>query len=272
MYSTIALVKNTKLTGKLVGTHQKIDKIAHSLLLKNVPKNTFFPTKKEVLHFEGIRGPDGLKRKSPGEDEPSHLYVKGDDEDSLIETMLGHRFNLNRALKNGDSTRAAFDAAWLAHYVADGLTPAHHIPLHDIANELMSDKEFFKIFGEPVKGIMRGDTTFETLKNNWKYWGVDGHMSRHLAFEFGIALVAMRSTNKELTPKIKRSELKNVDLEKEFRAAADRIYDLNLYQRFADYGWTPSVAKDIKKKLLPEAIRLTVLAWASALPKEEKCK
>ena len=68
--------------------------------------------------------------------------------------------DLRRAVKN-DKTRAAFEAAWLAHALTDGLTPAHHYPYQEAVSELMSDKEYVTIFGQPVKGIMHGKARYQ---------------------------------------------------------------------------------------------------------------
>lgn len=270
MYSTFGLHKNTKRTAKIVGTHQRIDRAARTALGRSLKNNAAFPSAKEILYFEGMRGPDGLKRKSPGIDEPHHFYIPGQDNSEFLTMLSDHQYNLRTALTEKDTVRASFEAAWLAHAVADGLTPAHHFPLHDVAEEMMTDQEFYKIFGEPIKGIMRGNTKLETLKKNWDYWGVDGHMSRHIAFEFGVAAVAASATLREITPKFKKNELKNIDLIAEFEAAASEIVSLDLYTRFADYGWAPSLANDIKNKLLLGATRLIALAWASAIPDGDK--
>ena len=87
-----------------------------------------FPSIDEILNFEGIRGPDGLKRKSPGVDEPEHFIIPDKDDGVLIGYIRNHHWNLVRALRRKDRERAAFEAAWLAHAITDGLTPAHHYP------------------------------------------------------------------------------------------------------------------------------------------------
>lgn len=269
MYSTTGLLKNSKLTGKLTGTHQKLDGSAYYLLVKNLTKKAFFPNIQNILHFEGTRGPDGLKRKSPGEDEPSHFFIKDQDE-SLIQIILDHQYNLREAIKKRDEIRSAFEAAWLAHAIADGLTPAHHVPLKSVAEELMTDKEFFTIFGEPIKGIMHGRTAKETFKNNWEYWGFSGQMSHHIAFEFGAAITAAPLSIRSLVPKISPNTLKSIDLTKEFLASVDKIMDLDLYNRFTTFGWTTDISIDVQKYLLPEIVRMIAIAWASAIPDEVK--
>lgn len=269
MYSTTALVKNSKFTGKLVGTHQQLDQAARRILARHLPRGRYFPSDKEIIHFEGSRGPDGLKRKSPGQDEPSHLLVLGADGQptdlALVQLILDHRWNLVQALRKHNDLRAAFEAAWLAHYIADGLTPAHHYPLSDAKEELMTNKEFIKIFGEPIKGIMHGRSGLETARNNWLYWGAGGVMTKHVGFEYGIAVIAAAVPQKRLMPKIPKSEFKRVDAEAVFFQALERVAGRQLFQRFRAEGWTTPLALEIKHTLLPEIVRTIALIWYSAV-------
>ena len=70
MYATLCVKSGSKRSGKLIGTHQKLDKSARLLLGQNLAVARSFPIAKEILRFEGMQGPDGLKRKSPVVDEP----------------------------------------------------------------------------------------------------------------------------------------------------------------------------------------------------------
>ena len=284
MYSTVGLLKHSKRSGKLIGTHQKLDRLARqyfSTIVKNSKKPTSvtFPSYKEIVYFEGMRGPDGLKRKSPGTDEPLHFIIPDHDDGKLIKIILNHQYNLRAALKKAqkteDYTRAAFEAAWLAHAITDGLTPAHHFPYEEAVKELMTEKEYITIFGQPVKGIMRGNTLRESVKNNWSYWGVEGLMTKHVAFEYHVALIAARTSRKKLMPHLSRSELRrlkdyhSLDLKTEFYAALGRISHLQMYDHYRDEGWTSELSAQTTRILLPEVIRLITISWLTALPEEK---
>ena len=209
MYSTTTLSKNTKLTGKLVGTHQQIDRAARKVLAKHLPLGKYFPSIKEIRHFSGALGPDGLKRKSPDEDDPSHMF-DGENGAQLVQQIMDHHYNLVQALKKRNDVRAAFEAAWLAHKVTDALTPAHHFPLSEAKEELMSNKEFVKIFGEPIKGIMHGRSMVETARNNWLYWGAGGYFSKHLAYEYGVVVIAAMLPERQIMPVVGKAEFQYV--------------------------------------------------------------
>lgn len=263
MYSTTTIAKNSRLSGKIVGTHQLLDQAARKVLARHLPRGKYFPSSREILYFEGMRGPDGLKRKSPDNDDPSHMF----DEDNgyeLFQQISDHHYNLVVALRHQDSIRAAFEAAWLAHKVTDGLTPAHHFPLSEAKEELMSNKDFIKIFGEPVKGIMHGRNTAETMRNNWLYWGAGGYMTKHIAYEYGVALLAAVFPRKKLIPNLSKSEFQYVDLKYTFYDSVGRIGPREIYNNFREKGWTTEQAFIVKDLLLPEIVRALALVWFSA--------
>ena len=278
MYSTVGLLKHSKHSGKLIGTHQKLDRAARSFFAKIAPEGVDFPTYKEIVYFEGMRGPDGLKRKSPGVDEPMHFILPDNDDGKLIKLIQDHHHNLAEALKEEKRARAAFEAAWLAHALTDGLTPAHHFPYEEAVKELMSEKDYIKIFGQPIKGVMRGDSILESAKNNWKYWGVEGLMTKHIVFEYRVALIAARQSLKKLIPKLPKIEVKrlknyqNLDLTEEFYASLRRVHNLKMYDRFRKKGWSLSLTHETKEALLPEIVKLITIGWLSALPPETENK
>ncbi len=290
MFSTTAIAKGTKFSGRVMGTHQRLDQAARRSLGQILPHGKYFPSSKEIVHFEGIRGPDGLKRKSPGVDEPSHMltnkeFLKGSkiskseadlhspamesghenlDERSVLTMILDHKWNLVQALRDKNHVRAAFEAAWMAHMIVDGLTPAHHFPLSDVKDELMTDKEFMKVFGQPIKGLMHGRSTMETLRNNWLYWGAGGHMSKHIAYEYGVLTITAAKPPRALEVSIDPKDLEQLDTEQIFRNAYDRVCGFKMYDRFLAEGWTTELAFETMSKLLPEIIRVITLGWYAA--------
>lgn len=277
MFSTIAIVKNSKFSGKMVGTHQRLDQAARRSLAKVLPKNKFFPDTKSILHFEGSRGPDGLKRKSPGLDEPSHMLVQNDtmpseakghevlDQRSVTTMIIDHRWNLVQALKARDEIRAAFEAAWMAHMITDGLTPAHHFPLSEVQEALMTDKDFIKVFGAPIKGVMHGRSMLETMRNNWLYWGAGGHMSKHIAYEYGVLMITAALPPRALEINLTDEDLTNVDIEQTFQQALKKVQNFKFYDRFLAEGWTTELATETRNFLLPEMVRMITLGWYSAI-------
>lgn len=266
MYSTLGVNTNSKHSGELMGTHQKLDRSARWLLNKQLPlAQRKFPGVKEILHFEGIRGPDGLKRKSPGVDEPEHFIQPDADDGVLIGYIRDHYYNLVTALKGGNRERAAFEAAWMAHAITDGLTPAHHYPYREVVDELMSDKDYKKLFGIEIKGIMRGENLAQAARNNWLYWGAGGVMTKHIAFEYGVAYTISHISMKRLAPRnMKHADFVDIDYEKAFYTALDKIATLKMYDRFIEKGWDTGLIMETREILIPEIVRVITLAWASA--------
>jgi len=251
-----------------MGAHQKIDRVARRQLGKIIPKRRFFPDTKAILHFEGKNGPDGIKRKSPSRDEPWHyIDPTNHDDTQLLEYIADHSTNLARALADKNDVRAAFEAAWLAHAIVDGLTPAHHYPLADKIEELWGKPKDERLT-VMEKNIIRGENKRDTVSKNWEYWGAKGVFTTHFMFEFGFAstISPMRFTG--LMPD--GNQL--VRLEKEgfitlYKEAVLRVYGLDMYQTFHKHGWTNQLAKMTRTTLAPIIIEMVILAWYEASQK-----
>ncbi len=271
MYASLGLIDSDK-SGDIIGTHQKLDRAAMILLQKHLSRGLKdFPKIDEIIHFEGAFGPDGLKRKSPGVDEPEHFIQPGKDDGVLIGYIRNHQYNLSHALASKDRVRAAFEAAWLAHAVTDGLTPAHHYPYRQVVDELMSDKDYKKLFGIKIKGIMRGNTLAEAARNNWLYWGAGGVMTKHIAFEYGVAYTITPIPAKKLLPKnLRRQEFKDVDFERVFYNSLDKVAALHMYDHFLKTGWNTELVVETHEILIPEIIKAIALNWAAAIQQSKK--
>jgi hypothetical protein len=263
MYSGSTL---TNYSGAILGAHQKVDRVAHKHLKILTKEAKGFPSIKSVLHFEGKNGPDGIKRKSPARDEPWHFYDPYDEEDTqLLGIMEQHYNELVHMLKKGNPERAAFDAAWLAHSIVDGLTPAHHFPYEEKLSELLgtevTDRDSIK-----SKLIIPGDTMRESMKKNWKMWGVGGLMSTHGLFEAGIAIMIAPLHFKKAMPSEK--EIMNfidIGYVEYFKRSAREIALLDMYDMFNEKGWSVKLSRLVRNELAPIMIKTVCLSWYSAM-------
>lgn len=264
MYSGTTL---TRYSGRVLGAHQKIDRVARKHLMRLLADNTVFPRAKHILHFEGKNGPDAIKRKSPAKDEPWHYFNPFDDEDTqLLELIQGHYDKLVAELKKGNTERSAFEAAWLAHAIVDGLTPAHHYPYEEKLTELMGGQGIETRTTMLKKNIMPGDTRREQVKNNWGMWGAKGLIITHWWFEFGISTLIKPLTFNEVIPTKKDVErLQNVGIIEYFRQTAREIAVLDMYGKYYQKGWTPKLAWQVRHKLGPAIVQNVTLAWYAAL-------
>ncbi len=249
-------------SGSIVGVHQKIDRVARRYLKKHLAHTAGFPTITQILHFEGNNGPDAIKRKSPSKDEPWHYIDPSKPDDrALVGLINDHIFNLAEALRSSNEQRAAFEAAWLAHAVVDGLTPAHHYPLNDKIEELWG-KPHHERLTIADKNIIRGNGSLDTISKNWQYWGVGGVFSAHLSFELGIASTIATQQFSDIDPT--PAEFKQVEqegFEAVFMKMLYRIDAFKMYDEFGTNGWTHSLATQTRDILIPEIIRTVCLAW-----------
>lgn len=264
MYSLGPLPKYKK-SGRHIGTHQKIDRIAKRYLRGLIGRQMFFPTINRIIYFEGYRGPDGVKLKSPNVDEPWHFIDPKQPDRRLLDDIAEHANNLTDALRQRDEIRSAFEASWLAHAVVDGLTPAHQVPYDEIMAEIR-DEEKVDMTKVTSKVIMPGDgSAKQFVRNNWKYWGAKGIMTTHTLFEAGVT-----TTIKPLrfdTIAIPSSDIERVTnegFEPYYSDAIMRVAALDMYDQFIRFGWTRKLARQTKDELMPELIRAVVLAWYSA--------
>lgn len=269
MYSGTTL--RTK-SGRLMGVHQKIDRVAHRHVKKFVPRGLHFPTANSVLHFEGLNGPDGIKRKSPARDEPWHYVDPKDPTDrGLIEMILDHIANLTVALRDGNIERAAFESAWMAHAITDGLTPAHHYPLEAKLEELRGGEGLETRVTAKDKIIIPGKNRREQLRNNWEFWGAKGVMTTHLAFEMGVATTIATARFDDASPTANDIiRLERDGFEVIFDEALQRVAAMGMYEEFSRLGWTRHLAVETKETLMPEIIKTVVLGWYQAVYNAQK--
>ncbi len=257
----------TPLSGRVLGAHQKIDRVARKHLSKITHKSTKFPTSRQILHFEGYKGPDALKRKSPAQNEPWHYYSPFDENDSqLIELISDHYNLLVKQLRVDNRERAAFEAAWLAHAIVDGLTPAHHYPYEEKLTELRGGRGLDTRNSVKEKIILPGSTKHQRVKNNWKVWGPKGLMTTHGLFEFGIAtLIAPLTFSDSVPTKAQINQVMDIGVIEWFKRSAREIAVLDLYDRYYKRGWTTKLSLDVRHKLAPTIIRAVALAWYLAM-------
>ncbi len=254
-------------SGAILGAHQKIDRVAYAHLLKIINNANGFPSLKEILHFEGKNGPDGIKRKSPARDEPWHFYNPFDNDDTeLIGYIQRHYDELVTELKRGNTERAAFNAAWLAHSLVDGLTPAHHFPYEEKLTELRGGASMETRDSIKGKLIIPGDNMSDSLKRNWAMWGRGGVLSMHVMFEMGVAIMlAPLSFPKGVPTDTNLAKLNEIGLIEWFERAAREIALLDMYDHFYEKGWSVKMARQVRNHLGPIIIKTVCLAWYSAM-------
>ncbi len=266
MYSGTTLHNKS---GNLIGAHQKFDRVARKFV-KELRPQSVFPETKLILHFEGNNGPDGIKRKSPGVDEPWHYWDPTNSDDKVLLNIINnHYIQLVKSLKNNSLEKAAFEAAWMAHAIVDGLTPAHHYPyekkLIELRGEGIETRTSFK-----DKVVIQGDTKREMLKKNWKMWGAKGLLISHATFEWGVSsTVRTLKLKKGLPSEGEIKHAKNVGYEAYLKEIALEIYELNMYERFLRRGWSMKMAKEIKQVLGPRIVHAISILWILAIDESD---
>jgi len=258
-------------SGNVAGAHQRIDRVAKKHLVHHIGRNVFFPSIKTILHFEGKNGPDGIKSKSPSIDEPWH-FINPDagSDDPLVGLIEDHIHNLTKALQQKDEIRAGFEAAWLAHAIVDGLTPAHHVPLAEKIEELWG-KAHHERNSRKDKIIITGQNNLETISKNWQYWGKGGVFSAHVGYELGVASAITLGTFKSIG--ITSKDLQRIKDEgyiSFFLESIKTIDNLGTYQEYIKTGWSTYLGEITRRKLAPIIMKNVCLAWYLAVHEANK--
>lgn len=263
MYSGTTL---TPFSGRILGAHQKIDRLARRQLQELIEDTEAFPGIREILKFEGKNGPDGIKRKSPAQNEPWHYFNPFDATDNQLCQMIDEHYKvLASALKEGNATRAAFEAAWLAHAIVDGLTPAHHFPYEEELKKLRGDEGRETRTTIAKKIIMPGEKPSQQVANNWKMWGPKGLMTSHGTFEFGVATIIAPIKAKHIPPSEEMLEIiRREGIVPVFQKSAKEIAAMDLFIEYHKRGWTSKLARKVRLEMMPIIVTTVMLAWYGA--------
>jgi hypothetical protein len=256
-------------SGRLVGTHQKIDRIAKRHL-DAINKIEFFPSTKQILHFEGKNGPDGVKLKSPRVDEYEHVIDPNDPTDRhILEIISNHIHNLAVALKDKNEVRASFEAAWLAHAVVDGLTPPHHYRLSSDTKTTLLGRGKQKVI-EKGKKMMKESSKNHGFLDKWGSWGKNGIVP-HVMFELGVASVVTPGAFKTASPSHEEvGSVENQGFLEVYLQNVKAIHKLKMFETFCLKGWNRKLAKQAKDQLMPTMIKMVALAWYQASEDSKK--
>ncbi|MBP9827136.1 hypothetical protein KBC99_01510 [Candidatus Saccharibacteria bacterium] len=222
------------------GTHQKLDREAFRILAPMINLSRF-PRRKNILKFEGYNGPDGMKVK--GSYNTDHLWDPINEIGHLPMWIAMHYDNLVKALQKHDYVEAGFHAGWMAHYITDSLTPAHHISYKLIAEE----------YAEASK-----------LTRRWKTWGSKGWKSSHIAFESGISAATIFTPLRVKFDLDLARAISSHGIEATIKEESHKIAKLGLYEEFIKHGWTAKLAKATRATIVPRIPQMIAAAWLAA--------
>jgi hypothetical protein len=247
--------------------HQKLDRVARRHLRRYLPKDGFFPKTVQILHFEGNRGPDSthLKRQLTGE-QPWHFIDPFNPDDTELHELIDvHYKGLVDALRAKDEVQSAFQAAWLAHALVDGLTPAHHYPYEEELARLRGGESRHTRKSLTGRLYVKSPTLRESILMSTKLVGPGGLLTNHATFEAGVYAIIKPLSLNSGRPKIAdRKHVLDVGVVEVFKELALEIGELHLYDRYMAGGWTLRLTRQVRKELAPRMVRMITLAWYAA--------
>lgn len=255
--------------------HQKLDRVSRRHLKRYMPKGGFFPSSVQITHFEAGRGPDNakLKRQVHGE-QPWHFIDPFNPDDTELHDLMNmHYDGLVKALKAKDEVQAAFQAAWLAHALVDGLTPAHHYPYEEELERLRGGESRHTRSGLTGRLYVKSPSIRESILMSTKLVGPKGLLTNHAMFEAGAyALIAPLSLNSGRPSQADLDHVREVGVVEVFEEMVLEVANLRLYDRFIAGGWTPRLARQVRKELAPRMVRMITLAWYCAFMEAQEKK
>lgn len=247
--------------------HQKIDKISHKHLRSIADKPAYFPDLKHILHFEGHNGPDATKLKNKLDiEQPWHFINPFDIADTDLHKLIdGHYTELVKALRARDEIKAAFEAAWLAHALVDGLTPAHHYPYEEALELLRGDSRHTRK-GLVGRAIVKGDNRRDSFRRSFQLIGPKGLLTNHAMFEGGAYTIMAPLKLTQARPDAEELALvREHGVVEMFQRLAKEIAAIDMYERYVKKGWTSKLMRDIRRDLAPRMVKMVTLAWYAAM-------
>ncbi len=251
---------------RLISTHQKIDKLAYAIL-KEYCGNTSVLNLKDILHYEGSKGPDAPRLYATESSTPWHYYDPSGTVPQLpfLDILKDHYTELIKQLKLRDVHQSCFEAAWLAHALVDGLTPPHHFPV---------EAELEALHGASVDQrekisshlLVKGPSKIQSFSRSWRLTGPKGMLTQHTYFEANAGLAAVRiraqdiAVNDDLLKRLSPDALIEI-----FEKYAHEVDSLDLFKRFVKRGWSLKLTRLTRKELIPKMVKLVLIAWYGAL-------
>jgi hypothetical protein len=96
--------------------------------------------------------------------------------------------------------------------------------------------------------------------------GPKGLLMSHTAFEGGAYAIIMPLQLKRAFPNVEEIEtIREIGVPAYFQRLAREVAALDLYKRFCRLGWTPKLARSVRREMAPRMVMAVTLAWYSAL-------
>lgn len=259
----------TKYSGRLLGAHQKIDRVARRHLGELIADQKQFPKIGSILRFEGKNGPDGIKVKSPAHNEPWHfLDPFAEDNSEFLHILQSHYDHLIDHLKVHDRERSAFEAAWLAHAIVDGLTPPHHFPYEETLKSMRGGEGRETRTSYKDKILFRGKNRRQTIANTYKVFGPKGLMMGHFMFEWGFMFIVRPLRLPDAKPTKKDiDECAEIGPQEYFIRHAREVASQDMFRRYLATGWNSKLSTEVRHQLAPTIVRTVTVIWYDAYRK-----
>jgi len=115
------------------------------------------------------------------------------------------------------------------------------------------------------RGLVKGLNARDSLVRNIQLVGPRGLMTTHTAFEAGAYMVLAPSRLRRGMPKADDiAELNKHGVIEYFKRMTREVGALGMFDNYLQEGWTPKLARQVRRELGPRMVMMVTLAWYAA--------
>jgi hypothetical protein len=298
---TSALAWSSGILGSFVqvralSTHDKILSAAFDTATKGNPElQSRIPSLDSIRSWEGLNGPDGEWMR--GQDNDSHHYVdlSGQTEDAAyMAQKLAEELHKQIGTDSVDSKSTARLLAYIAHYVADALSPPHTLGHSIPGGERMNDwddpnwdnhtivtSSHFRFetqeVAKPVlpvlivsfllSGMISVYAIMRARKHARRARRIGQRLLSLLVFLLLPVLVSFTTLSFQVIEPSRKTlkPLASSDIASIIRTEALRVRQSHVWDEYVTHGWSSKVEHETRENILPTAVTLTAEIWLGAL-------
>ena len=212
--------------------------------MKKKPDFVGFIKLKDIYKYDGGYGPDRLWCQGERSTSEAYFNPENGEGGALKQVAEHYRRTVVRATRN---LAWGKDFTWMSHFVVDALSPAHHFGKKRKTRKKYRDWEdpYFNYITQ-MKSFKNKHTFFEGLTNFWQVFS----KREKVQFE-------------------KLEQVNGDNIEIFMLNMIYKVREMKLYEEYVEKGWSRSLWRRIKTKLIPQIVYALAVVWWSLFEEVE---
>jgi hypothetical protein len=113
--------------------------------------------------------------------------------------------------------------------------------------------------------MVKGSTARDSLRRSIKVVGPKGLLTAHTTFEAGVFMImAPLKLRRAMPTADDLATVRTLGLVEYFQRIAREVAALGMYEQFIENGWTPKLARLVRRELAPRLVLIVTAAWYAA--------